>query len=821
MQILSVVLIWSIAIISASDAPAEPQLKALERSYWLHASLALKPHKGYWGPDLPLSETPSETEVAKAAKLLAGPYAANRLYLVYHREISLDDARQVFLWWRRHTLPDVEIVPTLVLRMYDKQLTPVFTRDELQMLCEFYTRELKTDRAAVFDVYPDRDQGSGLAILAEAFAGRLIRVGIQPDEQLKPPMTGAVQDTWSGFCHGKTNEDWLDAGFGAETLRKWIEIRNRSSHKTAWDLIVVAWDYGPTQRGEYPGYDDANKNMPLPASRNLLAAREILRLAQPERLAGFSSDLTILQANSIKEPHDGPKASFYQTLKQGEVYRGYYGRPFTEISAIYRAIKEGRLIDFPLATQPSRSPLVRIVDLDVGESLDATLHDGSKARLKLLEVTEQRDEVARAVRESPVRVEVNGEPVQLACATYHLPVTAAGIQLDCPCTRAYTQGDPENGWGLTKAARLRLWPAKSPLFGPGTFRYPVGQRWFAGDTQMSNEPVFVDGGDLPAPRRPYYHSGLDFGGVEGMVDVFAAADGLVVCAGLEVLPGHEDSPVEPRYDAVFLLDDLGWYYHYSHLQSIDPAVKAGLRVSAGTKIGVLGKEGGSGGWSHLHFDIYSRQPSGLWGSQDAYAYVWEACRREYDPRLIAVARPHRLAWVGQSVTLDGTRSWIASGEIARYDWTLTGGTKAIGARTERTYSRPGTYSEILKVTAPDGKVAYDFAVVQVIDKADPKQLPPTIHAAYAPTMGIRAGDPVTFKVRSFRATAAGREVWDFGDGSPVVEVKSDGNAKPLAEDGYATTIHVFKKPGDYIVRVERTGEKTGQAVAHLCVTVSP
>ena len=102
-------------------------------------------------------------------------------------------------------------------------------------------------------------------------------------------------------------------------------------------------------------------------------------------------------------------------------------------------------------TRPARSPLVRIVDLDVGESIDAVLHDESKARVKLLEVTEQRDEVARAVRASQVRVEVNGQPVQLTCATYHLPVTVAGVQIDCPCTRAYAQND----------ARERMGPEKS------------------------------------------------------------------------------------------------------------------------------------------------------------------------------------------------------------------------------------------------------------------------------------------------------------------------------------------------------------------------
>lgn len=67
---------------------------------------------------------------------------------------------------------------------------------------------------------------------------------------------------------------------------------------------------------------------------------------------------------------------------------------------------------------------------------------------------------------------------------------------------------------------------------------------------------------------------------------------------------------------------------------------------------------------------------------------------------------------------------------------------------------------------------YDFAVVLVIDKSAPDRLPPTIHPAFEPTMNVRAGDPVTFKVRSFRTTF-GNETWDFGDGSEKVTVRSE------------------------------------------------
>jgi hypothetical protein len=77
---------------------------------------------------------------------------------------------------------------------------------------------------------------------------------------------------------------------------------------------------------------------------------------------------------------------------------------------------------------------------------------------------------------------------------------------------------------------------------------------------------------------------------------------------------------------------------------------------------------------------------------------------------------------------------------------------------------------------------------------------------------------VTFKVRTFR-TAAGSEAWDFGDGSPRVEVQSDGNAKPLGKDGYAVTQHRYARPGHYIARVERSNEREETAVARLAIEV--
>jgi len=314
----------------------------MERSFWLHASLCAKTQKGYWGPGFPPSLTPSEQEVRNAARLLTDTYAANRLYLVYHHEVPLADNQQVFRWWRQHCPAKVTLIPTLVLRMYDKEQTPVFTLDELRQLVEFFQRSVNSEQLAVYDVYPNRDQGEALKLLAARYPKGLIRVGIQPDEKIEAPFVSAVQDTWSGFCHGKTNADWLDRGFGAEALRQWIEDRNRQPHLVAWDLIVVAWDYAATERGDYPGYDDAAKNMPLPAGRNRLAADGILRTARVGCVAGFSSDLLTLQANSANPAHDGSRDSFYETLKRGEAYTGYYAVPFQEIVTIYSGLMDGK-----------------------------------------------------------------------------------------------------------------------------------------------------------------------------------------------------------------------------------------------------------------------------------------------------------------------------------------------------------------------------------------------------------------------------------------------------------------------------------------------
>lgn len=466
----------------------------------------------------------------------------------------------------------------------------------------------------------------------------------------------------------------------------------------------------------------------------------------------------------------------------------------------------------PTPTQP---PGFTLVDLDLGETQSVTLADGTSVRLKLLHLDEQRDAVRQAIRQATATVLINDQEAQLSCSHYHLPKTIGPVRIDCPITKGHYQGVAGDPWGLDKQVRLRLWPAAAPLTEPGSFSYPLKQRWFASATSMANEPI-----DAGVTSGYVYHYDLDFGGAEALTEVVSATDALVVSCADDTLPGYEDSPVRARYDVIYLLDDRGFFYRYSHFHRIDPNVKTGQRVRLGQPLGLLGKQGSSGGWSHLHFGLWTKMPSGKWGSLDVYPLVWEAYLRDQQPSLIAVAQPGHLIFAGDSVQLDGSKSWSATGPIASFQWTLSDGTQATTARLNRRYPKPGRYCEALKIQDSQGNTAYDFVRVLVVDPTPTERFPPNVHAAFWPTQGLRAGEPVTLKVRSFRTTE-GREKINFGDGSPTVHVQSKSDAGNLDPNGYATIIHRYQEPGDYLVRIDRENESGWPAFTYLHIAVLP
>ena len=72
-------------------------------------------------------------------------------------------------------------------------------------------------------------------------------------------------------------------------------------------------------------------------------------------------------------------------------------------------------------------PLVRTVDLAVGESQEVVLCDGAKATVKLIALADTRDSLRDAVRRAEATVEVNGKRATLVAATYNLPTAVGGV----------------------------------------------------------------------------------------------------------------------------------------------------------------------------------------------------------------------------------------------------------------------------------------------------------------------------------------------------------------------------------------------------------
>jgi len=231
-------------------------------------------------------------------------------------------------------------------------------------------------------------------------------------------------------------------------------------------------------------------------------------------------------------------------------------------------------------------PVFRVVDIDVGATDRVQFADGKSATVKLLSISETRYEARSAVRDARAEVEVNGSRATLSCGNYRLPVTLGHVRVDCSVTKAYYQNTDHDHWALAKDARLRLWPAGSPLMPLGSMVYPVrGQRWFASRTQMANEPTYVDGGEQISSAKIYYHAGLDIGGAEGLVDVIAATGGRVVAVGKDVIDEEKDNAsFDLRNNGtIYILDERGWYHRYSHLQAFDPSVRLGGAGDDGSK----------------------------------------------------------------------------------------------------------------------------------------------------------------------------------------------------------------------------------------------
>ncbi|PYI79703.1 MAG: hypothetical protein DME26_22955, partial [Verrucomicrobia bacterium] len=60
-----------------------------------------------------------------------------------------------------------------------------------------------------------------------------------------------------------------------------------------------------------------------------------------------------------------------------------------------------------LAAAEPHQPLFRTVDLNIGETQEVKVSDGTTTKVKLLDVMELRDSVRSAIRRARVKIEIN------------------------------------------------------------------------------------------------------------------------------------------------------------------------------------------------------------------------------------------------------------------------------------------------------------------------------------------------------------------------------------------------------------------------------
>ena len=285
----------------------------------------------------------------------------------------------------------------------------------------------------------------------------------------------------------------------------------------------------------------------------------------------------------------------------------------------------------------------QFIYLDVGESLEFRLHDGTTKTVELKSVSESKDSVISLVRSAKVVVAVDGQPITLTCAPHVMPRQFGGLRIQADTTSAWLE--------IPKRVQFSLWDATDPIV--DTERFRLSLAWTMPCSPTARRPTtsrFILGhrdGD-PAGQRFYHNYGVDFAGYEGRQKVVSCIDGEVVQA-------------DGQQGTLSIQDDHGLIVVFGHLENILEGIQVGSRVRRGQWVGMLGRRGASGNFSHLHVGTYLSESAMLVGGMNRnlnlYPWLVTAYRAESGVQLQAVAHPHHAARVGETVVLDGTNSW--------------------------------------------------------------------------------------------------------------------------------------------------------------------
>jgi murein DD-endopeptidase MepM/ murein hydrolase activator NlpD len=392
-------------------------------------------------------------------------------------------------------------------------------------------------------------------------------------------------------------------------------------------------------------------------------------------------------------------------------------------------------------------------------------------------VREYEDSVIHLVRRADVKIEIDGKPIELTCAPYCFPTEVEGVRI---------QADTTSAWlNIPKRVQFSLWDASEPIVDTNLFCFPLpGYHLFSHGVQAYNEPVHLGHRDGdPIGQRFYHNYGVDMAGYECRQKVLSCINGIAV-------------QVDPGEGSLSIRDERGFIINYGHLDSILQGIKVGSTIKQGQWVGMLGRRGSSGNFSHLHIGAYLSESAMTMDrpnrNLNLYPWLVAAYQKESGTNLYAVARPHRMVPTGEKVLFDGSNSMAFKSNITSFKWEFHDGTSVNGPKAEKVYDKPGCYMASLWVKDSHGGLDVDFCKVKVFSQSAPEDVIPTLFVTYYPSAEVHVDEPVNFRI-----WPQGREVEDiqvdFADGMIVQDYRP-----------YSAITHKFKNPGIHIVTVTGT-----------------
>ncbi|MCF7974132.1 MAG: peptidoglycan DD-metalloendopeptidase family protein [Phycisphaerae bacterium] len=528
--------------------------------------------------------------------------------------------------------------------------------------------------------------------------------------------------------------------------------------------------------------------------RNNGGVNGILVLDKDKRISGINSPNETSweidgQGRLLIKHADGRVSTTFETC---EVRKGayFFEGPFHLRDGIVHRLEEtGDRPDAPLPELSLGLPDELLISsqlifcLDEGVDRDVILPSGRTFSIRLLSVNEQRDTVVGLIRRAEVRITLNNKRHDLICAPYVMPAVIGDVRIQADTTSGFTT--------LPGRVQFSVWDAADPIVDVSKFCFPLPDyRPLSHGMQCTNEPVHLGRKDGDPSGASFYHAyGIDFAGFEGGENVVSCVDGRVV----RVLP-----------DAILvdIMDETGLIWEYHHLNSVAPGLAVGDMVKKGDVIGVLGRSGPSGNFSHLHVGAFltpDHMHQGQYTQRlNWYPWMIEAWRAGHPNSPLAVSGAHHQVRVGESFVLDGSTSMPGNRPIVRTQWELSDGTIVDTVKTTQSLSEPGVYVAALRVWDSAGREDVDFHKIKVFSKGVPEPWLPVIFMTSTPTGAVYTGEPVRFRLWLHGAEQTPMRL-DFGDGQVVDEYAS-----------FTVVEHTFRDPGLHVVTAtaEVNGVKT-------------